>query len=76
MANPKLNQVIAVVAGKKSHAHKAVTEAQQALQKCDQPLTLQGENINPDASKLTASMDAGDKEVPVDAADARLVRNH
>lgn len=30
---PKLNQIIAVAAGKKSHAHKAITEAYQALQK-------------------------------------------
>ena len=33
MANPKLNQVIAVVQGKKTQAHKAITEAHQTLQK-------------------------------------------
>jgi hypothetical protein len=30
---PKLNQIIAITAGKKSHAHKAITEAYQNLQK-------------------------------------------
>src|SRR5262245_53780353 len=30
---PKLNQIIAITAGKKSHAHKAITEAYQGLQK-------------------------------------------
>ena len=33
MPNPKLNQIIAVVPGKKTQAHKAITEAYQLLQK-------------------------------------------
>lgn len=35
----KLNQIIALTAGKKSHAHKALTEAHQSLQK---PTLLEG----------------------------------
>lgn len=33
MSKPKLNQIIAVVPGKKAHAHKTITEAYQLLQK-------------------------------------------
>ena len=33
---PKLNQIIAITAGKKSQAHKAITEAYQGLQKTGQ----------------------------------------
>ncbi|HYT89934.1 MAG TPA: hypothetical protein VEL76_14605 [Gemmataceae bacterium] len=33
---PKLNQIIALTAGKKGHAHKIITEAYQALQKTGQ----------------------------------------
>jgi hypothetical protein len=33
---PKLNQIIALTAGKKSQAHKAITEAYQNLQKSGQ----------------------------------------